>query len=128
MKRKLFTVRNISFRMEFEVSHDALSELTWKYEKKNLQPDQKATIYYFSLTTCSHCKRGLQWMQTREVAFRWLELDLMDIEKKKAIKKWIQKRYNMKSRMASPFVIFRFPVRDFFSNGFDPDYWKAKAR
>ena len=90
--------------------------------------DEKATIYYFSLTTCSHCKRGLKWMRDRGVAFRWLEIDLLDLEKKNAIKKWVQKRYNTKSRMASPFVIFRFPDRDFISNGFDPDYWKAKAR
>ena len=114
--------------MEFEISKDALSELQWTYENNNLQTDQKATIYYFSLTTCSHCKRGLQWMHDRKVAFRWLELDLLDMEKKKAIKKWVQKRYNMKTRMASPFVIFRFPDRDFISNGYDPDYWKAKAR
>ncbi len=114
--------------MEFEISYDALSELQWTYEKKNLQVDQKATIYYFSLTTCSHCKRGLKWMRDRGVAFRWLEIDLLGLEKKNAIKKWVQKRYNMKSRMASPFVIFRFPDRDFISNGFDPDYWKAKAR
>ena len=128
MKGKLFTKRVISFPMEFELSYDVLSELPWTFEQGTLQVDQKASIFYFSLTTCSHCKKGLQWMRDLGVAFRWLEIDQIELEKKNAVKKWIQKRYAMNSRMASPFVIFRFPERDFISNGFDPDYWKAKAR
>jgi glutaredoxin len=107
---------------------DILLTLNWKSEISEKNATQKSTIYYFSLTTCVYCKKGIQWLKDRQISFNWLYLDDYPQVKKNKIKEWIQERYHLKSRMASPFVIFRQGDTDFISNGYDPDYWKVKAR
>lgn len=114
--------------MDVDINTDLLRDLPWK--KVNWEKDnhQKNDVFYFSLTTCVYCKKGIEWLTNRNVAFKWLYLDELEQEKRQLIKQWIQKKYNMQSRMASPFVIFRTSEKDYISNGFDPEYWKAKAR
>ncbi len=114
--------------MSIDIAQDILSELNWKVENWEKSSSQKSEIYYFSLTTCVYCKKGINWLNDRNIAFKWLYLDDYSQEEKQKIKHWVQKKYNLSSRMASPFVIFRNEERDFISNGYDPEYWKAKAR
>ena len=114
--------------MARNLDDDILLTLDWKSEISEKIATQKTTIYYFSLTTCVYCKKGIQWLKERKIAFNWLYLDDYPQEKRQQIKKWIQDKYLLKSRMASPFVVFRQNGTDFISNGYDPDYWKIKAR
>ena len=114
--------------MEFKLDTDILPTLDWTIENGNHPDLQKTEIFYFSLTTCAYCKKGIQWLNDKDVSFKWLYLDLLDIEMKSAIKTWVQKKYNLRSRMASPFVVFRIDAQDFISNGYDPEYWKAKVK
>jgi len=103
-----------------------LELLNWTIENEDKLEDQKVIIYYFSLTTCPHCKRGIKWLLERKVGFRWLHLDKLPLEMKNSIKKWIQEKYNLPTRMGTPFVIFRKNQKDFISNGYDPSYWASK--
>ncbi|MHA1672521.1 MAG: glutaredoxin family protein [Promethearchaeota archaeon] len=114
--------------MEFKLETDILPTLDWIIENENHQDLQKTEIFYFSLTTCAYCKKGKHWLKDKDVTFKWLNIDHLDLEIKAAIKKWVQKRYGLRSRMASPFVVFRIESQDFISNGYDPEYWKAKIR
>ncbi|MHA1611706.1 MAG: glutaredoxin domain-containing protein [Promethearchaeota archaeon] len=114
--------------MEFDLEVDILPTLSWTTENMDNKDLQKNEIFYFSLTTCAYCKKGIQWLNDKGVAFKWLYIDQLDLEIKSAIKTWVQKKYNLRSRMASPFVIFRSDLQDYISNGFDPEYWKSKAR
>jgi glutaredoxin-like protein NrdH len=107
---------------------DKLLTLDWNYVNSDRQTDQKVKIFYFSLTTCVYCKKGIQFLNDRGIAYRWLYLDRLDLELKKEIKDWVQKTYKLTSRMASPFVIFRLGEEEYYSNGYDPDYWKSKLR
>jgi glutaredoxin len=111
---------------EIPPDRDILPSLTWTYENSDKQNGQKVQIYYFGLTTCAYCKRGLQWLKERKVAFRWMNLDILPPEKKIPIREWVKKRYV--TNMGTPFVIFRINNQDFPSEGFDPDYWQAKIR
>ena len=103
-----------------------LESLNWAIENEDKLEDQKVIIYYFSLTTCPHCKQGIKWLLERNVGFRWLHFDKLPIEMKKSLKKWIQEKYSLPTRMGTPFVIFRKEQEDFFSNGYDPSYWASK--
>ncbi|MHA1795108.1 MAG: hypothetical protein ACTSUK_03280 [Promethearchaeota archaeon] len=105
-----------------------LENLPWTLEnnKKNEKGSQKSEIYYFSLTTCMYCKKGLKWLREREVSFKWLYLDNLEPNLKKKVKTWVQEHFKLKTRMASPFVIFKTDSGEYYSDGFDPEYWKAK--
>lgn len=107
---------------------EILKDLPWTLEisQKNEKGSQKSEIYYFSLTTCMYCKKGLQWLRERDVSFKWLYLDRLEPDLKKQIKTWVQEHFKLKTRMASPFVIFKTKSGEYYSNGFDPEYWKSK--
>ena len=113
--------------MEFDKNSDIIPDLNWNIVNEENQKTQKVRIYYFSLTTCSYCKKGIKWLNEKGLTYSWLYIDKINLETKQAIKKWVQKKYNLSSRMGSPFVIFRTSEKDFISNGFDPDYWGSKA-
>lgn len=115
--------------MDFEtipLDKDILPELTWKIENPDNPNKQKVQIYYFALTTCAYCKKGLEWLKERKATFSWLYLDELPAEKKIPIKDWVKKRYG--TNFGTPFAIFRLDGKDTPSEGFDPDYWKAKIR
>ncbi len=113
--------------MKFDIETDIIPTLPWAFENEEKQNSQKTTIFYFSLTTCAYCKKGKKWLNEKGVAYNWLFIDKLDLNLKQEIKKWIQTKYKLTSRMASPFVIFRKEGKDFISNGYDPEYWKSKA-
>ncbi|MHA1721259.1 MAG: hypothetical protein ACTSWX_08725 [Promethearchaeota archaeon] len=105
-----------------------LDDLAWTFENPEKQKNQQVRIYYFSLTTCPHCKKGIKWLLDRDVAFKWLYLDKIALDEKNSVKKWIQETYNLPTRMGTPFVIFRLKQGEYFSNGYDPEYWSSKIR
>ena len=110
----------------YAVDRDILPELPWIHETGAPGRTQKTQIFYFALTTCAYCKRGLSWLQERGVTFSWLYLDSLPLEKKGPIKEWVKKKYT--TNFGTPFIIFRSEGKDYASEGFDPDYWKAKIR
>ena len=114
--------------MEYDLNVDILPTLPWQKESANRDKPQRVTIYYFSLTTCVYCKKGMNFLKENNIAFNWLYLEKLELDHKQAIKKWVQQRAQLTTRMASPFVIFRLDDHDFISNGYDPDYWKSKMR
>ncbi|MCF2138862.1 MAG: glutaredoxin [Candidatus Lokiarchaeota archaeon] len=114
--------------MEYKITNDIIPGLPWTLEQSTKNINHKTEIFYFSLTTCAHCRKGLNWLRNHGVKFKWLYLDKLDPEEKKKIKNWIQDHYKLRTRMGSPFVIFRTQNQDFISNGFDPEYWKTKIR
>jgi glutaredoxin len=114
--------------MKYAIEEDILPKLNWNHINANQSKDQNVEIYYFSLTTCVYCRKGMNFLKDKRAFFKWLYLDEIPQEERNAIKDWIQKKYNLKSRMASPFVIFRFEKRDYISNGYDPEYWKTKIK
>ncbi|MHA1475590.1 MAG: glutaredoxin domain-containing protein [Promethearchaeota archaeon] len=105
-----------------------LELLNWTIENEDKLKDQQVIIYYFSLTTCPHCKRGVKWLLERDVSFKWLYLDKLPLEMKNSVKNWIQEKYKLKTRMGTPFVIFKNNRGDFISNGYDPSYWASKIQ
>ncbi len=120
-KDKLKTTFFISLFMDIN-----LELLDWTIENENKLKDQQVIIYYFSLTTCPHCKRGIKWLLERNISFKWLYLDKLPSEMKNSLKNWIQDNYNLSTRMGTPFVIFRKNQKEFISNGYDPSYWASK--
>lgn len=114
--------------MEYDLALDILPSLPWEKVLAEQNTQQRVEIFYFSLTTCVYCKKGVKFLQESNVKFNLMYLDKLDLDQKKAIKTWIQIKYKLKTRMASPFVIFRLDGVDFISNGYDPDYWKSKMR
>lgn len=125
-KPKIFQKSAVKQHMSPDIEQDILPNLDWNVEEAQNQANKTTEIYYFSLTTCAYCKKGIQWLKAHNARFNWLYLDKIEMTQKKEIKEWVQKKYNLKTRMASPFVIFRTPKQDFISNGFDPEYWKSK--
>ncbi|UYP46591.1 hypothetical protein NEF87_002876 [Candidatus Lokiarchaeum ossiferum] len=114
--------------MEYDLTRDILPELPWEKKKNEQKTQQRVEIFYFSLTTCVYCKKGISFLQDNKFNFNLMYLDKLDLVQKKAIKTYIQSKYKLNTRMASPFVIFRLDGDDFISNGYDPDYWKSKLR
>ena len=114
--------------MEYDLSADILPTLPWEEENPIEENSHRVSIFYFSLTTCVYCKKGLQLLKDEHFSFHLLYLDNLELAQKQAIKKWIQQKYQLKTRIASPFVIFRLDGVDYISNGYDPDYWKSKMR
>jgi len=121
-KDKLKTTFFISLFMDID-----LELLDWNIENEDKLKDQQVIIYYFSLTTCPHCKRGIKWLLERKIGFKWLYLDKLQLEMKNSVKNWIQDKYKLPTRMGTPFVIFRKNHTDFISNGYDPSYWASKV-
>jgi glutaredoxin len=112
--------------LKLDYSKDILLQLPWKVENAANQGKQKVTIFYFALTTCVYCKKGIAWMQEKKATFNWLHLDELEMDTRQQIKEWLKKKYN--TPPAFPFVIFRNPDKDYVSSGFDPDYWVSKVR
>jgi glutaredoxin len=102
--------------------------LDWNEVINQEASKQKVEIYYFSLTTCAYCRKGMKLLNAHKMNYKWIYLDELPQEKKQEIKKWVQNKYQLKSRMASPFVIFKMNNKEFISNGYDPEYWKTKFR
>jgi len=109
-----------------DYSQDILSQLTWKNENPEKLSGQKVKIFYFALSTCAYCKKGLAWIREKNAAFSWIYLDELPIEDRQLIKDWLKQRYG--TTVGFPFVIFRMPDKDYVSPGWDPDYWAAKIK
>jgi len=108
-----------------DFTKDIFTQLPWKEDNLQNQSKQKVQIFYFALTTCAYCKKGLAWMRDRHAAFSWMYLDDLSIEERQPIKDWLKQRYGQ--TVGFPFVIFRMPDKDFVSPGWDPEYWAAKV-
>jgi glutaredoxin len=114
--------------MEYDENQDIIIDLKWKNEQFQKDPPQQSQIFYFALTTCAYCKKGMNWLKEKQINYKWLNLDEYPIEEKQAIKNWVKKKFKLSSDMGLPFVIFRSKSGEYHSNGYDPEYWKAKIR
>jgi glutaredoxin len=112
--------------MIYNFDKDILLQIPWNEENVELGSKQKVAIFYFALTTCAYCKRGIQWLKDKKIAFHWIHLDTIDIDVRQQIKEWLKQKY--KTQTTFPFVIFRLSEKDYISSGFDPDYWGSKIK
>lgn len=56
-------------------------------EKESLN----ATVY--SLSTCAFCRRGMEYLNANNVAYRYVQLDKLDFEVKRQVKEELKNRY-----------------------------------
>ena len=112
-------------KMDYSIEDDVLEKLEWDTANPENQEKQKATVYYFMLTTCAHCKRGKKWYDEHGVTYNWLYLDKIPLDQKKAVKKWLKAKYKL--NVGFPYSVFRINGTDFPSMGFDKSYWETKV-
>ena len=55
------------------------------------QPDSPITVY--ALSTCAFCKRGMQYLEGNDVAYRYVYLDQLEFDTKRSIKEELRRRY-----------------------------------
>jgi glutaredoxin len=110
--------------MDYPLDEDAIVNLPWEEVLPETPFNKKVNVFYLMLTTCAYCKKGKKWLDEKNVAYKWLYLDNLPTDQKIPLKEWIKKKY--KTNMGLPFIIFRSPNSEYFSDGYDPDYWKAK--
>ncbi|MCF7928460.1 MAG: glutaredoxin family protein [Spirochaetales bacterium] len=62
---------------------------------------KRVTVY--ALSTCGFCKRGLNFLRDRDIPFRYIYINHMDLDEKAELKEQLRKRYN--TRLVFPFVV-----------------------
>jgi glutaredoxin len=63
--------------------------------------DHEITVY--ALSTCGFCKRALAFLKARDIAHRYIHMDLVPLETKNETKKILKERF--KDDIAFPFAI-----------------------
>lgn len=76
-------------------------------------------VVVYALSTCGFCKRGLAFLRSNSVKFRYVYVDLLDNDAKQELKDSLSKKFN--DRIAYPFIV----VDDVKSCvGFTEEKWK----
>ncbi len=60
-------------------------------------------VVVYALSTCGFCKRGLAFLRSNSVKFRYVYVDLLDYDVKQELKDSLSKQYN--ERIAYPFLV-----------------------
>ena len=55
---------------------------------------QDYEVLVYSLSTCAFCKRAIDYLASRDVHFQYVQLDTIDIELKRAIKRELAERFD----------------------------------
>ena len=72
------------------------------YETKDgSKNDHDVTV--FALSTCGFCKTCLQFLAEKNVAFKYVYYDLLDSEKKDAVRSELTEKYN--ERIMFPYTV-----------------------
>ena len=80
--------------------------------------DHGVTLY--ALSTCAFCRRGVQFLRTHGVAFRYLYVDKLPQETKQALREDLRRRFSAQ-------LIYPYLVVDQRSavGGFYEDRWRS---
>ncbi|MCX7678953.1 MAG: glutaredoxin family protein [Spirochaetes bacterium] len=60
-------------------------------------------VVVYALSTCGFCKRGLAFLRSHSVKFRYVYVDLLNANQKQEVKDFLSKKYNEK--VAYPFLV-----------------------
>ena len=55
---------------------------------------QDHEVLVYSLSTCAFCKRAIDYLASRDMHFQYVQLDTIDIELKRAIKRELAERFD----------------------------------
>jgi glutaredoxin len=75
-------------------------------------------IMMFALSTCQWCKKGKQWLLDNKYHYRYVDVDLLPFEEKRALKGELRDFFNTMIRY--PFIVV--DGKDFYA-GFNIDNW-----
>ena len=75
-------------------------------------------IIVFALSTCQWCKKGKQWLSDNNYAYRYLDVDLLDIEDKRDLKRALMRFFDVNIRY--PFIVVN---GEKFYAGYNPENW-----
>ncbi|MCX7026991.1 MAG: glutaredoxin family protein [Spirochaetes bacterium] len=69
--------------------------------KEGARKDHDIVVY--ALSTCGHCRRALEFLKERDLAYRYIYVDLLPFETKNAIKTELKDRF--RENVAFPFAV-----------------------
>ena len=70
-----------------------VEELDFTHEEGS---NKDHSLVMYALSTCGFCKRALGFLKNRDVDFRYLYIDTLAPETKKAVKEQLRERYRIK--------------------------------
>jgi len=87
----------------------------WNLVEGNGSPEKLTLL---SLSTCGYCHSARQYLEDRELSFRYLELDMIPPEDKEELKKEFQTAFGR--RVSFPTLVIN---EDRFLTGFIKIHW-----
>ncbi|NMB64622.1 MAG: glutaredoxin family protein [Spirochaetes bacterium] len=80
-------------------------------------------VTVYALSTCGHCKRALNFLDSNSVKYRFVYVDLLPSEEKNKLKDYLVQKSNM-------YVAFPFLVIDdnTFFTGFIEEEWRRMLK
>ncbi|UJG43734.1 MAG: hypothetical protein K9W46_00790 [Candidatus Heimdallarchaeum endolithica] len=61
-------------------------------------------VFLFAISTCQWCKKGKEWLKEKKISYYYIDIDLIDYNLKKEIKKEIRQSFNL-DFIAFPFIV-----------------------
>jgi len=77
-------------------------------------------IFMFAINTCQWCKKGKEWLKKRDYAFKYLDIDNINLKEKEQLKGNLRTVFN--TRLSFPFLVVD---KSMFYSGFNPLEWEA---
>ncbi len=65
--------------------------------------NNKQDLCLYALSTCGHCKRAMKYLKDNEIAFKWVYIDRIPLERKKKLKGDLKVKFD--HRIAFPFLV-----------------------
>jgi len=51
-------------------------------------------VTVFSLSTCAFCRRAIEFLKNNDVQFKFVHLDLIDVDTKRSVKRELSERFD----------------------------------
>ena len=64
----------------------------------------KHDVIVFTISTCQWCKKCKKYLKEKNIQYRYIDIDLLDLEHKGKILKFLREKFQP-SRIAYPFLI-----------------------
>ncbi len=55
---------------------------------------QDHDVTVFSLSTCAFCRRAIEFLKNNDVQFKFVHLDLIDVDTKRSVKRELSERFD----------------------------------
>jgi glutaredoxin-like protein NrdH len=79
----------------------------------------KQEVSIFTLSTCGWCARCKNWLNDKEIKYKYIDIDTITAEQKSQILEFLRKNYKA-DRIAYPFLV----CDDKFVVGYDPNKYE----